>query len=122
MIEFVHSVPGRLRVRIAAIRQDRRAAATVRDTVLKIAGIRDATSNQITGSLVVTYDTAELCSAMLWRELQAQLAPFATPSALPAAPPSKGPGWADLAMKTAFESLVGALVERSALALVRAIV
>jgi hypothetical protein len=122
MIEFAHSVPGRLRVRVPSIRHDPRAAAKARAAVLRIRGVRHATHNQSTGSLVISYDPAELSSATLWRELQARLALVAVPSA-PIDDRSAGaPGWTQTAMKTAIDTLVGALVERSALALVRAIV
>jgi hypothetical protein len=122
MIEFAHSVPGRLRIRVPSIRHDECAAAEARAAVLLIRGVRDATLNRTTGSLVISYDPAKLSTASLWRELHARLALVAVPS-MPTDDRSAGaPGWSQAAMKTAIDTLVGALVERSALALVRAIV
>ena len=53
---YVHHVPGRLRVRIPAIRKNPRNAAEIQD-LLDIYGVDNITVNHLTGSVVVTFDT-----------------------------------------------------------------
>jgi Heavy metal associated domain 2 len=53
---YVHHVPGRLRVRIPAIRKNPRHAAEIQ-SLLNIYGVDNIAVNHLTGSVVVTFDT-----------------------------------------------------------------
>ncbi len=53
---YVHHVPGRLRVRIPAIRKNPKSAADI-ECLLGITGVGDIQVNHLTGSVVVTFDT-----------------------------------------------------------------
>lgn len=125
MIELVHSVPGRLRVRIPWMRRDARAAAEIRSAVASIPALRTVATNIVTGSLVVTYDPSAQSVPELWNELQCRLGPG---SAVPAALASGAvdarwePGWIDDAIGAALRAIAGHLLERSALVLVRAVI
>jgi copper chaperone CopZ len=121
MIELVHSVPGRLRIKMSRIRNDARTATAIRSAVLSIPGVRTVTVKPMTGSVIVTYDSARLSLPALRGELQQRLGPMTEPM-LPASGAHRHLGWIDRVAQTALEALVGALVERSAIALVRAVI
>jgi hypothetical protein len=117
MIELVHYVPGRLRVRARWLGDERRGTEAVA-AVRGIAGVRVARLIRATGSLVILHDPEELSLAALRRELEARLGPVVTSNELPGAAERLAEGVAG----TLLRSLLGVLVERSALALVRALV
>jgi hypothetical protein len=52
---YVHHVPGRLRVRIPAIRQNPFNAARI-ESLLDLYGVHRVDINQVTGSVVMSYD------------------------------------------------------------------
>lgn len=56
MIHDFHHVPGRLRVRTTRLKGDHRYASTVRGELYGLAGVRDVRFNELTGSVIVTYD------------------------------------------------------------------
>lgn len=56
MAAYVHHTPGRLRVRTAAIKRNEKGAAAVRELLASHAGVRDCTANTVTGSLLIRYD------------------------------------------------------------------
>jgi hypothetical protein len=124
MIEFAHWVPGRLRIRVPSVKHDAKAAAAARCAVLSITAVASVSINAATASLVVIYDPEQLPLAALWDELQRRLGP-AIPSSAPARvdpmPAGTGAGWLAPVMQVALEAVVGRIVERSALALVRAV-
>ncbi len=53
---FCHAVPGRLRVKVAAIRRDEEKAAVLALWLTMQAKIREAAANPVTGSVIVYYD------------------------------------------------------------------
>ena len=52
----VHALPGRLRVKVAAIRKAPAVAAQVEQALRKDRGIVEAVANPITGSVLIRYD------------------------------------------------------------------
>lgn len=70
MSDYVHSVPGRLRVRTGPFKKDSRKAIAARDFLLTMQGVTSAAVNTVTGSVTVTYDTEVLTSAAILENLR----------------------------------------------------
>jgi hypothetical protein len=66
---YLHHVPGRLRLRLAALKGDGSAAARACAMAQAIPGVVDARANDMTGSLVVSYAPHHLTAAELWAAL-----------------------------------------------------
>ena len=64
-----HHVPGRLRVRIPAMRKNPSMAADI-ECLFDIYGVDNLTVNHLTGSVVVTFDTAMVSSEQLLAKLK----------------------------------------------------
>ncbi len=58
MSHYVHHIPGRLRVRSAAIKRNESQASAVKALLAGIPGVRSSEVNTLTGSIVVHYDPA----------------------------------------------------------------
>jgi Heavy metal associated domain 2 len=71
MLEYIHFVPGRLRLKISEFR-DRRRAAEAQSYVSAIPAVKSAVTNPITGSLTINFDHRELSIRDLWARLRAQ--------------------------------------------------
>ena len=56
MTQYVHAVPGRMRVKIPAMRRRPTRAEQVEQLLTQHAGIESVKSNTLTGSVVVHYD------------------------------------------------------------------
>jgi copper chaperone CopZ len=67
---YVHDIPGRLRVRTGAIKNDNRAAAAVRDLIKATPGVFSVETNPITGSITVRYDARRLSSKAILETLR----------------------------------------------------
>jgi hypothetical protein len=127
MIEFAHLVPGRLRIRVPRIRHDEGATAQIRASVLSIAFVKTADVNPTTGSLVITYDPVRLSFTALWDELQCRLG-RAQPTAASQSLDRGGEAahleanWTDQVAQAALQAVLGNIFERSAAALLRAVI
>jgi hypothetical protein len=55
-LDLAHHIPGRLRVRAAALKGDGRATAKARDVLEGITGVRAVMANPYAGSLTIEYD------------------------------------------------------------------
>jgi hypothetical protein len=64
-----HHVPGRLRLRLAPVKGDERAARRACAAARAIRGVIDAAANPATGSLVIHYAPERLAPAGLWAAL-----------------------------------------------------
>lgn len=53
---YVHHVPGRLRVRAAAVKGSEEKAAAVRALLEPVSGVRSVAANPLTGSVTIHYD------------------------------------------------------------------
>lgn len=121
MLEYVHFVPGRLRVRTAALRQQHRAA----EAAAKVAAlpmVTSAVANSVTGSLTINFDREQLSIGDLWGKLRT-LGYISEDSPEPrnigcTVPVGPGPHRFGRAVTNA---LIEAVVQHSAQALVRAL-
>lgn len=121
MPQYMHHVPGRLRLRIARLKGNGHSAQVARDVAASVPGVYDATANPLTGSLIVRYDHRRIALEDLWAALHAQ---GIVGKHLPA-DHGAAPAWsaaADQLAEKLMSQLLGKLVERSALALVGALI
>ena len=57
MAHYVHYVPGRLRIKSVCLKRNEARASEVRDLLADIEGVAGAETNTVTGSLLISYDT-----------------------------------------------------------------
>jgi len=69
MLEYVHFVPGRLRLKITTLKSQRRAA-DAEVVVAAIPMVTSAVANPLTGSLTINFDRQQLSIADLWEKLR----------------------------------------------------
>ncbi len=69
MLEYVHFVPGRLRLRITTLKSQRRAAEAEAN-VAAIPMVTRAVANPLTGSLTINFDRQRLSIGDLWEKLR----------------------------------------------------
>jgi Heavy metal associated domain 2 len=69
MLEYVHFVPGRLRLKTTALKSHRRAAEAEAN-VAAIPMVTAAVANPVTGSLTINFDRHQLSIADLWEKLR----------------------------------------------------
>lgn len=113
MTEILHHVPGRLRVRVGALKGDRPGLDALAAAMRARHGVTGAEPNPVTGSLLLIYDPAS-SSAVL---LLLALAEMGYDGAR-----SPAPAGLDRLGTAAVEFAIDRLVERSALALVAVLV
>ncbi|MBV8937153.1 MAG: hypothetical protein JO095_15275 [Alphaproteobacteria bacterium] len=121
MLEYVHFVPGRLRLRITALKQQR-SAAEAAAKVAAIPKVTSAVANPGTGSLTINFDREQLSIGDLWEKLRT-LGYIAEDELEPrnikcTAPDGSAPNRFGRAVTGA---LIEAVVQHSAQALVRAL-
>lgn len=56
MNAYVHHLPGRLRLRTAAVKRNPAAAALAREHLSSVAGVHAAETSAVTGSITIRYD------------------------------------------------------------------
>jgi Heavy metal associated domain 2 len=71
MLEYVHFVPGRLRLRLSELRHSG-SAAEAEANVAAIPVVKSALANPATGSLTILYDRQQASIGDLWESLRAQ--------------------------------------------------
>lgn len=122
MTAYLHHLPGRLRVRSSALRRNDSKARTAREHLAGQAGVLSVETNVTTGSLLVRYDTDRIDAQRILQAL-GSLGIVRHPSA-PRCPAARS----ELARATEglvdrFASkLVETVIERSAVALVAALI
>jgi copper chaperone CopZ len=67
---YVHNVPGRLRVRIPAVKNNPGKGLDVRTVLRKVDGIESISINTMTGSVVIKYDSRSLDSQQILKALE----------------------------------------------------
>jgi hypothetical protein len=77
MTAYIHVVPGRLRVKSPAIRQNQLKAGEARTLVEALHGVSSAETNLLTGSIIVRFDPREISYHEILTALQQ--ANFITP-------------------------------------------
>jgi hypothetical protein len=65
MSYYMHSVPGRLRIKTPLIKKNMKLAAHVEKFLGQIPGVESLVTNALTGSLIITYDQKKVNSQML---------------------------------------------------------
>jgi hypothetical protein len=132
MSHYVHSIPGRLRVRSRAFRKQPDKAETARSLLGNLAGVRSVDANAITGSLLIRYDEEIVNSARVLSALAAEGLIEHLPSPGPSPQASKrsiAPRWSevteslsDALLDVMADLLADKLARRAAVALVRAVI
>lgn len=122
MKQYVHHVPGRLRVKSHALKRNAGEAAAIRTALMAIDGVLSAEVNLLTGSLTVRYDPQRCAFGTIATYLEAigQLRDRADPSI--AGPTTEVPAAVAVAGRMLLRSVLEKLVERSAVAMVAAII
>jgi len=66
MSSYVHSIPGRLRIKTALVKKNPQQAARVESLLKSVAGVSSVDSNLVTGSVLVRYSPREVsCEHLL---------------------------------------------------------
>jgi len=121
MLEYMHFVPGRLRLKITALRHQRRAAEA-KANVAAIPMVTGVVANAMTGSLTINFDRRQLSIGDLWERLRALgYVPENCPEPMVAGCAAIDGPDADRFGRALTTALVEAVVQHSAQALVRAL-
>lgn len=83
-MEYMHQVPGRIRVRSPRLKNNTRRATEVRSRLMFLPGIMSVDTNPLTGSLTVRFDESATSSEALLTTLQQQ--GFSAPTPQPQRP------------------------------------
>jgi Heavy metal associated domain 2 len=121
MLEYVHFVPGRLRLVIRELK-DRRRAAEAEAYVSAIPVVKSAVANPITGSLTIHFDARKLSIDGLWEKLRSRCyvsGRCPKPTAIGSF--SIDNAGADRRKQAIMSAVLEALIQHSAQALVRAL-
>ena len=121
MSDYIHSLPGRLRVRVPRMRRNAALATQLRARILQLQGVRAADVNTVTGSLLVLYDRLVLPLPTLWLKLR-NLGCVSQDIAATAPATEPLSEWTRVASRTIGDALVAKLIDASAVALVRALI
>lgn len=65
VLEVVHALPGRMRLRMPSLRARARALAEFATSLKRLEGIQDVTVNQVLGTALVRYDAAKLTPSLV---------------------------------------------------------
>jgi len=120
MLEHVHLVPGRLRVKTPLFRRNGHMAADAQAKLGQIPGVSRIEVNTATGSLIIHYDDRKLGSTALWEEL-VELGYVPDGHRIPRSSQPAAASMGTSLTEALSRTLVNTIAERSAAALVRAI-
>ena len=114
---LAHHVPGRLRLRSAALKGNALASEQARHQLAQIRGVRATSANPITESVLLEYDPSVLSAGRVIDLLAAH------GYVLPATEveTEAASGWADKLASAAMDWVINAPVERLALAVITAL-
>jgi hypothetical protein len=122
MAEYIHHVPGRLRVKSRVLKRNERAAAIAREHLDAVPGVTGSQINMITGSVVVRYDTGITDSRVILEGLAARLDLRAIPPVEPRGGHRAGTTIAAGVGRKLLDKVIETAVERSAMALIGALI
>jgi hypothetical protein len=127
-MNYIHHIPGRMRIRCAALKGDAAAAAAARAMLATQPGVESVEANTVTGSVLIRYNTAADADQLvaLLREHGYTRAAHPANAAAPRrqSSPAANPHTADIGRviaKTVVSFAVEKAVERSVLALAAAL-
>ena len=70
MKQYIHNVPGRLRIKTTLIKRNEEMAIHTRKFINQIRGINSASTNTITGSITILYNTKIIKANMILATLK----------------------------------------------------
>jgi hypothetical protein len=118
---YLHHIPGRLRVKCASLKRNEQKVRRVCDYLRGIDGVVEAEANALTGSLLVRYDTDVVRSETLLNSLKAlDCVHHQTDVSRPITDITRP--FVQRVADQVVQKAVEALIERSAVALVAAII
>jgi copper chaperone CopZ len=125
MIQYIHHVPGRLRVKSAAVKASEANARRAKECLEGVEGVHAVEANVVTGSVTVHYNARLVSGEALLSEFRGlELAPEATLQG--GAFVHRGGAGATALAENVANRVVGkiaeTLIERSAIALIGAII
>ena len=121
MLEYLHFVPGRLRLKTSQLR-DRSRAAKAEACVAAISAVKSAAANPTTGSLTITFDERRLSLEALWEALGVHgYVSGSWPESAPGSGPSPPVCDAGRLGRAVAAALLDAVLQHSARAVVRAL-
>jgi cation transport ATPase len=118
VVSYIHDLPGRLRVKSTAIKRNPREAERIRSTVAVIEGVSAARVNLRTGSLTVAYECETVSSNQILGAINTMGYALPLASDRPSDVLAKA---GEKFVQEAMNAVVSRLVERSAIALVSAL-
>jgi hypothetical protein len=62
---YMHEVPGRLRIKIPALKRDAHRAREIQRAIRSVSGVRSTSANTLTGSVTVHYDPEQVRAGMI---------------------------------------------------------
>jgi hypothetical protein len=54
---YVHNIPGRMRIKIPHAKGNNEVSQSIQDMILAIPGVRSTKANEVTGSILIHYDS-----------------------------------------------------------------
>jgi copper chaperone CopZ len=123
MTHYVHHVPGRLRVKTPALKRQEHRACEVKTYLESIEGVFDVEVSTVTGSVLIKYDAARVNPAVLlnsMRDLGLVHHDHVTGNHTGAV--STGSPLANSAANTFLNKLLETAIEKSAVALIAAVI
>lgn len=118
MSHYIHHVPGRLRVKSPGLKRNAHAAEVTKDHMARLLGVESTEVNSVTGSLVIRYDTRLVGGHTLINTLRSlgHLLPHHGEIH------QSGSGIGQKVSDTVVNKLLETVIERSATALIAAII
>lgn len=119
MTHYIHHVPGRLRIKSPHLKRNAQAAHQARQYMEQVDGVLASEVNPVTGSLLIHYDAQRVGAQTLLNSLRGL---GYVPPEQGYLPVQQGPNLAQTLSDKVVNKLVETVIERSATALIAAII
>ncbi len=119
MSHYIHHVPGRLRVKSPRLKRNEHEAAQAKGYMDRVDGVLSTEVNTVTGSMLIKYDAKQVAAQTLLNSLRTQGHVHPQQGHETG---YTGPGIGQKLSDTVMNKLVETIIERSATALVAAII